>query len=95
MAAGTWARTPEQLYFCDPTSVKRFPALQKSIAKNVCAYLKNGGRLIYITCSVFKQENEEVVNSLVAQGMELVQSALINGIGIKADSMFVAVLRKK
>jgi len=92
--SGTWARTPEQLYFFDPTAVEMFSALQKSIATNVCTYMKERGRLIYITCSVFKKENEDVVNEVTKRtGLQLVHQELINGIGIRADSMFVAVLR--
>ncbi len=89
--SGTWARTPEQLYFFDPKIIEQFSALQKSIATNVSRHLKPGGRLIYITCSVFKQENEKVVSYILQKtGMKLIDSELINGIGIGADSMFVA-----
>ena len=89
--SGTWARTPEQLYFFDPASLSAFSALQKTIATNVSRYLKPGGKLFYITCSVFKTENEEVVNHILQEtGLQLVHSELINGIGIHADSMYVA-----
>ena len=89
--SGTWARTPEQLYFFDPTTLSAFAARQKTIATNVSRYLKPGGKLFYITCSVFKTENEEVVDHILREtGLQLVQSELINGIGIHADSMFVA-----
>ena len=89
--SGTWARTPEQLYFFNPAVVEKFAALQKTIATNVAAHLKEGGRLIYITCSVFKEENEAVVAEVTkAPGLRLLQSELIDGTGIQADSMFVA-----
>ena len=88
--SGTWARTPEQLYFFDPKTVDKFSALQKTIALNVSRHIKPGGRLIYITCSVFKQENEDVVTEVVQKtGMKLIDSELINGTDIGADSMFV------
>lgn len=93
--SGTWARTPEQLYFFDEKQFSSFPSLQQRIATNAAAYLKPGGRLIYITCSVFKDENENVVKQIQgATGLQLEQSRLINGLGIKADSMFVAVLKR-
>jgi len=91
--SGTWARTPEQLYFFEPSAIEKFCALQKTIAVNVSSHLKKGGKLIYITCSVFQQENEDVVDAIIKEtGLQLVQQQLINGSGIKADSMFVAVL---
>ncbi len=94
--SGTWARTPEQMYFFNPGTLPAFSSLQKDIATNVAAYLKSGGRLIYITCSVFKAENEEVAEQVARQtGMTLTSSQLINGISIYADSMYVAVLQKE
>ena len=93
--SGTWARTPEQLYFFDPATIAKFGALQQTIAVNVSRHLKKGGQLIYITCSVFEQENENVVNAIIEEtGMQLVQQQIINGIGVKADNMFVAVLTR-
>jgi len=93
--SGTWARTPEQLYFFDPKTIANFSTLQKQIAINVSQYLKPGGRLIYITCSVFKSENEDVVDEIAKETyLQLAECRLINGIGKQADSMFVAVLQK-
>lgn len=93
--SGTWARTPEQLYFFDENKFKSFPPLQQRIATNAVAYLKPGGRLVYITCSIFKDENENVIKQIMdTTGLQLEQSKLINGIDIKADSMFVAVLKR-
>ncbi|MBS1690220.1 MAG: RsmB/NOP family class I SAM-dependent RNA methyltransferase, partial [Bacteroidetes bacterium] len=94
--SGTWARTPEQLYFFEPRLVGEISALQKRISSNVAAVLKANGRLIYITCSVFKEENENVINALVKEtGLEAEETKLVNGIQSKADSMFVTVLKKK
>ncbi|MBX2904486.1 MAG: hypothetical protein KF744_00520 [Taibaiella sp.] len=91
--SGTWARTPEQLYFFDPASIDQFSTLQCQIATNVSNYLKPGGSLIYITCSVFRQENEQVVESVArTTGLTLKSSRLINGIERRSDSMFIAVL---
>jgi 16S rRNA (cytosine967-C5)-methyltransferase len=93
--SGTWARTPEQLYFFDPGAIAQFATRQKTITKNVSKYLKPDGKLFYITCSVFRAENEDVVSSIIKNtDLTLVRSQLINGIGIKADSMFIAELRK-
>jgi len=93
--SGTWARTPEQLYFFDPKTAEKYSALQSAIAINVSRHLKTGGRLIYITCSVFKQENEEVVNEIIENTrMKLIDAELINGSAIGADSMFVTEFEK-
>ncbi len=93
--SGTWARTPEQMYFFDPATIVRFNNLQKSIAVNVSRYLKPGGRLIYITCSVFREENEAVVAAIIRDtGLTLLNQQLIDGTEIHADCMFLATLQK-
>ncbi len=93
--SGTWSRTPEQLYFFDTSSIEKFSTLQKKIAVNALPHLNNDGLFFYITCSVFKKENEEVVDYISKQpGMELLEMKNLFGYEIKADSMFVAVFRK-
>lgn len=92
--SGTWARTPEQLHFFNSEVQQKFPPLQRAISVNVSKYLRPGGRLIYITCSVFRQENEEVVEHIVANtGLKVQHMQLINGVSLLADSMFIAVLQ--
>ncbi len=93
--AGTWGRTPEMLYFFEEYKVANYAKLQKAIAENVVKYLKPGKPLIYMTCSVFKEENEEVVDHLLKSfSLKLESKELITGYGDKADSMFVARLIK-
>ena len=93
--SGTWARTPEQLYFFEARQIKDFAERQENIALNAIQYLQAGGTFIYITCSVFVAENEHVVAKLLQQNpqLSLMHQQLINGIHIGADSMFIAVLR--
>lgn len=94
--SGTWARTPEQNYFFEPKSIADFSSRQQIITNNAIQYLKPGAWFIYITCSVFKSENEVVVQSILSQNpqINLVEQTLINGTTQGADSMFVAVLKK-
>ncbi|MES2429769.1 MAG: Fmu (Sun) domain-containing protein [Bacteroidota bacterium] len=93
--SGTWARTPEELYLFDPSTIERYATRQKNISTNVIPYLKKGGLFIYITCSVFKQENEEVVNVIKEKfDIELLEMKVLKGYNKKADTMFVAILKK-
>ena len=58
-------------------------------------HLKPGGYLMYITCSVFKKENEEVVTYMrQTLKLELIQVKLLKGYNLNADTMFAALLRK-
>lgn len=93
--AGTWARTPEQLYFFDPAQIAVYAERQEAILRNVSDHIKPGGRIVYITCSVFRNENETVVEKIAAEKSLQVQTMqLINGIAGKADCLFVAVLTR-
>ncbi|SDF20739.1 16S rRNA (cytosine967-C5)-methyltransferase [Mucilaginibacter pineti] len=93
--SGTWGRTPEMITQFMPAKIEFFQKLQKSIAQNVVKYLKPGKPLIYITCSAFKGENEDVVDYLVKElGLKLEESKVLKGYEHKADTMFVARLIK-
>ena len=92
--SGTWSRTPEQLYYFDEKEIERYSSLQKKIVSNVIPQLQSGGSFIYITCSVFRKENEEVVEFIQGKfNLQLEQMEVLKGYDKKADSMFVALLR--
>lgn len=93
--SGTWGRTPEQLYYFDVRKLDEYAALQKKIVSNAIVNLETGGYFLYITCSVFKKENEEVVNYLKEQfHLQLIKMELLKGYEVKADTMFAALLQK-
>jgi len=93
--SGTWARTPEQLLFFTPEKLETYTTLQQKIARNVAPYVKTGGRLFYITCSVFRAENEDRVADLVLHsGLKVVSQQLFSGINKEADNLFIARLEK-
>ena len=93
--SGTWGRTPEQLCFFDESTVKEFNEKQKRIVINTVPHLKEGGIFVYITCSVFKQENEAIADFVADEfNLKLVHQEILMGTDKKADTMFVAVFKK-
>jgi len=91
--SGTWGRTPEMISQFEDHKIEFFQRLQQSIARNVVKYLKPGQPLIYITCSVFKAENEDTVGFMVKElGLKLESQKVLKGYERKADTMFVARL---
>lgn len=93
--SGTWGRTPEQLSFFDTQEISRYAQLQATIAGNTIPHLKQGGYLLYITCSVFAAENEMNVNKLAEQhSLKLITQEVFTGYQYKADTMFAALLQK-
>jgi 16S rRNA (cytosine967-C5)-methyltransferase len=94
--SGTWSRTPEQLYFFDPKEIDRYSKLQKKIVDNVVTHLKPGSFLLYCTCSVFKKENEQMVQYIKDQHLlHLQKMELLTGYHMKADTLFAALFQKK
>lgn len=94
--SGTWGRSPENLSFFTTKRISEYQELQQKIAANVVKLLKPGGTLIYITCSVFRKENEEVVSFLeTGSGMETLEGGAIAGYENRADSMFAVRMLKK
>lgn len=92
--SGTWARTPEQLFFFSKEKIAGYHLLQQKIITNAIAHLKPGGYFLYITCSVFAKENEEQVAYLQKRfDLKLVKMELLKGYEQRADSMFAALLQ--
>jgi 16S rRNA (cytosine967-C5)-methyltransferase len=94
--SGTWGRTPESLSFFSEKRIADYQELQKKIGANVVQLLKPGGTLTYITCSVFRQENEDVVTFLEREsGLQQLEGGVIAGYEQRADSMFAVKMLKK
>ncbi|MFT3910572.1 MAG: Fmu (Sun) domain-containing protein [Ferruginibacter sp.] len=92
--SGTWSRTPEQLFYFDESSIDLFAEKQKKIVSNIIPHIEPGGLLFYITCSVFKKENEEVVDFINEKfQLRLLQMQYLKGYEQRADTMFVAVFQ--
>lgn len=92
--SGTWGRTPEHLHSFKKEEIERYATLQKAIALNAARAVHAGGYFLYITCSVFKQENDDVVNYLLAStSLKLVNFNYYKGYEQKADTLFAAVFQ--
>jgi 16S rRNA (cytosine967-C5)-methyltransferase len=92
--SGTWSRNPEELYFFKEMRIGQFRQLQEKIFKNVVTKIKPQGILIYITCSVFHEENDGMVEFIRQNSsLQLIQSSLIRGYSDRADTLFVASFR--
>lgn len=92
--SGTWARSPEQLRCFDARQVSAHAIRQRIILQHLIPYLKSGGYLMYMTCSVFHEENEAHIPELLNAGLKLEESSLIAGYLEAADSMYAARWRK-
>lgn len=93
--SGTWARTPERLIFFKKNELEKYAMLQRKIVGSVLPDLRNGGYLLYITCSVFKKENEENVAFFRDEyQFDLLKEQYLKGYEMQADTLFVALFAK-
>jgi 16S rRNA (cytosine967-C5)-methyltransferase len=93
--SGTWSRTPEQLYCFSEQRIEEYARLQLKIIQQVIPQLKPVGFLLYITCSVFKKENEEMVQSILQNfPLSLMKQQLMEGYQMQADTMYAALLQR-
>lgn len=63
---GTLARNPEIKWRLTPKDLERLSAMQRTILSSALSVLAPGGRLVYATCSLEPEENEKVVESVLA-----------------------------
>jgi 16S rRNA (cytosine967-C5)-methyltransferase len=64
---GTLARNPEIRHRLQPSEFERQAARQREILSAAIKRLRPGGRLLYSTCSLEPEENEQIVKSVLAQ----------------------------
>ena len=63
--SGTFRRKPDARYRLTPESLQAHVERQRRLLHQFSALVKPGGRLVYGTCSVFRDENEDVVEAFL------------------------------
>ena len=103
---GVIAKKPE-IRYKDPADSAALPDIQLAILENNCRYLKPGGILVYSTCTLLPEENEDNIARFLAKHPEFVPDPFVHG-DIQAtsgmltltpdehgtDGFFIAKLRK-
>ena len=63
---GTFRKHPDVFLSRGESDLAGIAKTQREILKNAVRYLKSGGALVYSTCTVFDEENTQVVNSILS-----------------------------
>ncbi|MFP4519177.1 MAG: RsmB/NOP family class I SAM-dependent RNA methyltransferase [Oceanicaulis sp.] len=63
--SGTWRRRPDAKWKLKSEALKRRMAEQDEVLAKAQAYVKPGGRMVYVTCSILPEENEERVSAFL------------------------------
>jgi 16S rRNA (cytosine967-C5)-methyltransferase len=69
---GTLRRNPEIKWRITEGGSKKFSVLQKDVLANAARCLKKGGCLIYSTCTIATEENEEVVEDFMSHHRDFI-----------------------
>jgi 16S rRNA (cytosine967-C5)-methyltransferase len=84
---GTLRRNPEIRWRISPADIDELSVRQRQILQNAAKVVKPGGRLIYSTCSVEREENEAVRLSFLENNKSFEPANLrVNGELANADS---------
>jgi 16S rRNA (cytosine967-C5)-methyltransferase len=67
---GTLRRNPDLKFRQNLQSLSELTTKQKSIIEHAAKLVKPDGRLVYITCSVLRDENEDIVNAFLESNPE-------------------------
>ena len=90
---GTLGRNPEIKWRIQERDLQELAALQKRLLSNALRYIEPGGQLVYSTCSLEPEENEEVVRSVLGKPASQLLRRL-PGID-RGDGFFAAVIRSE
>ena len=64
--SGTWRRHPDAKWRLTPAQLERRIAEQDQVLAQATPFVKPGGRLVYVTCSLLAEENEDRISALLA-----------------------------
>ena len=69
---GTFKKHPDVFLNKDESCISELAATQRQILENAAKYLKVGGAMVYSTCTLFEEENENVVHDFLEKNVDFV-----------------------
>jgi 16S rRNA (cytosine967-C5)-methyltransferase len=93
---GVIRKKPDIKWTRKPEDILELQKIQMEILEKCSDYLKPGGRLVYSTCTILKQENEEQVEKFlkVHDNFKLIEQINLFPHTDGADGFFIAVLER-
>lgn len=62
---GTWRRRPDTKWRLNQKNLEERQAQQQDVLQSAARYVRPGGKLVYVTCSLLPEENQDQVQSFV------------------------------
>lgn len=98
LGIGVIKRKPDIKWKRNIEDIDKISKIQLEILENCSKYLKKGSVLVYSTCSILKEENENVIHKFICRndGFDIVEKSIINIIpDEEKDGFFICKLQKK
>jgi 16S rRNA methyltransferase RsmB/F len=67
---GTWRRNPDAKWRTRPGALAQRIVEQRAILEQAAGYAKPGGRIVYVTCSLLREENEDRVRDFLGDHLD-------------------------
>ncbi|MDD6311526.1 MAG: 16S rRNA (cytosine(967)-C(5))-methyltransferase RsmB [Firmicutes bacterium] len=93
---GVVRRKPEIKYKEKPEKMNELPKKQLTILSSSSAYVKVGGTLVYSTCTINPEENEQVVDKFLRKNSSFkkIEQKLLLPTEDNTDGFFICVMKK-
>ena len=93
--SGAWRRNPDAKWRIRPGALEERLKDQTAVLERAVRYVRPGGRIVYVTCSVFKSENEDRVRAFLeahADFLPLDAAAMARAAGLPKLEAFASTL---
>ena len=99
LGIGVIKRKPDIKWQRKPEDIEEVTKLQIKILTTCSKYLKKGGELVYSTCSIFKEENQNIIEQFLKENKNFDYSDEKNkfidiNTNVKQDGFFICKLKK-
>lgn len=89
--SGTWRREPEAKWALTQERLDELVAMQTEAFDAALAYMKPGGRIVYATCSILREENEAHVTEIAKRHTHLKETARLRLVPSEHSDGFFAI----
>ena len=92
---GILGKKPDIRFNASREGIRELQKLQREILDTVCTYVKPGGKLLYSTCTLTKEENEDNREYILAKGGFTLLKERKFLPGAPSDGFYLTVFRKE
>ncbi|MDR2902394.1 MAG: RsmB/NOP family class I SAM-dependent RNA methyltransferase [Lactobacillales bacterium] len=94
---GTWRRCPDAKWKMTPTHLAHLLKTQEEVLQKAAAYVKPGGKISYMTCSLLSVENKKQVEKFLQKNTEfvIVNEKQFSPAITETDGLYICTMQKR